>query len=72
MTKPDFGQCKCEHAIQSLGVLYKINMGKGWVRTTTHPECPEHALCQGYTAEVRAGRRNGRWLNCCVHGTKDC
>jgi hypothetical protein len=36
--------CKCDHAYQGLGRLHGIDMGKGWVRTTTHPECPHHGL----------------------------
>jgi hypothetical protein len=34
--------CKCDHAYKSLGKLYGVTAGKGWVRTTTHPHCPHH------------------------------
>lgn len=64
--------CLCEHGIRSLGAINGILMGKGRVRLTTHPKCPEHALCQGYTATVRAKEWNGQWLYCNVHATKDC
>lgn len=62
----------CEYAVKSLGVWDGINMGKGLVRLTTHPECPEHALCQRYTKEYRATQWNGEWLYCNVHRTKNC
>ena len=65
-------RCKCDHGYLSLGKMHGINMGKGWVRTGTHPLCPVHALCQHYTKAVRAERWNGRWLYCNVHKTKDC
>lgn len=64
--------CLCDMAVRGLGVLYGINMGKGLVRVSTHPECPVHALCRHYTKPVRALRSNGAWLWCNVHGKKDC
>lgn len=69
---PDFSPCKCEHAYKGLGILDGTKMGKGWLRVTTHPLCPEHALCQGYTAKVRAKEWNGEMLYCNVHGRKNC
>ena len=68
--------CKCDHAVRGLGTLHGINMGKGWVRITTHPACPVHALCQGYTKEAEAEYRRtrpwsiGRW--CPVHKNRGC
>lgn len=47
------GPCRCEHGWQSLGQLYGVAMGKGWVRTTTHPHCPHH----GTKAEADGRRR---------------
>ena len=64
--------CKCSHDVVSLGFQDGINMGRGRVRTGTHPHCPVHALCQHYTKDARAERSNGRWLWCNVHGSKDC
>jgi hypothetical protein len=34
--------CRCDHGYRGLGMLYGTSMGKGWVRTTTHPDCPHH------------------------------
>lgn len=65
-------RCKCELEIRSMGRLHGVNMGEGWVRITTHPECPVHALCQGYTKARRAQTERGRYLYCPVHRTKDC
>jgi hypothetical protein len=36
-------RCTCEYEFKSLGRLYGIGMGKGWVRLTTGPDCPHHA-----------------------------
>ena len=36
------GPCTCDHAWKSLGRLERVNMGKGWVRTNTDPDCPNH------------------------------
>jgi hypothetical protein len=36
------GDCTCEFAWESLGRLYNVDMGKGWIRTTTEKECPHH------------------------------
>lgn len=68
--------CKCDYAVRSLGRVDGINMGKGWVRMTTHPACPEHALCQGYTKASEAAYTRdhpwsiGRW--CPVHKNRGC
>jgi hypothetical protein len=66
----DLTKCKCDY-------VYKIESPRidsfgGWLRMTTHPKCPEHALCQGYTFKVRAKEWNGEWLYCNVHGRKNC
>jgi len=34
--------CPCEYEWKSLGVLYGISMGKGWVRISTDPTCLHH------------------------------
>lgn len=34
--------CTCPSAYKSLGRLYGISMGMGWVRLTTDPKCPHH------------------------------
>jgi len=39
----DTRDCTCHYEIQSLGRLYGIGMGKGWVRLSTDPSCPHHA-----------------------------
>ena len=36
------GPCTCRHTWGSLGVLDRVNMGKGWVRVCTDPACPNH------------------------------
>lgn len=38
--------CRCEHAYKNLGRLYGVSMGKGWVRTTTNPQCAHHGKKQ--------------------------
>jgi hypothetical protein len=35
--------CPCPAERMSYGRLYGVDMGKGPVRTGTHPDCPEHA-----------------------------
>jgi hypothetical protein len=35
-------KCTCEYAYKSLGLLYGVSMGAGWVRLTTEPGCPHH------------------------------
>lgn len=64
--------CLCDHAYSNLGKLNGMNMGKGWVRTTTHPACYHHSKCHGYTAAYR--NTQPQWSNpyCPIHGTKDC
>lgn len=56
----DEPMCKCDHAIRSLGRVDGINMGKGWVRITTHPYCPQH----GTKAEAarKAKLKSKGWL----------
>lgn len=39
---PPDSRCTCPRAWKSLGTLYGISMGKGWVRLDTEPACPEH------------------------------
>lgn len=34
--------CRCEHAFARLGQVNGVDMGSGWVRTTTHPNCFHH------------------------------
>ena len=68
--------CKCDHAWKGTGSPHGMQMGKGWVRMTTHPKCPVHALCQGYTRAIEAAYKKdhpwsiGRW--CPVHKNKGC
>jgi len=35
-------ECVCLKTWESLGRLYGVDMGRGWVRTTTDPGCPRH------------------------------
>lgn len=49
----DGSPCRCEHAWKPLGRDGSVNMGSGWVRTTTHPNCPHHPITK------KAGGRNG-------------
>lgn len=48
--------CRCEHAYRSLGRDGRINMGKGWVRVTTHPDCYHHG-----TAAQKVFKETKRW-----------
>jgi hypothetical protein len=34
--------CNCPSDWRTLGELYGISLGKGWVRISTNPECPHH------------------------------
>jgi hypothetical protein len=34
--------CTCPHEWKSLGTLYGLSMGKGWVRMLTAEDCPAH------------------------------
>lgn len=53
--------CLCDHAYQSLGHDGGVNMGKGWVRTTTHPECVHHGtVAQAEWDRKRGIKRRGR------------
>lgn len=67
----DPNRCKCDYGVRGMA-----EMGKGWARITTHPQCPIHALCQGYTKESEAEYKKthpwsiGRW--CPVHKNKGC
>lgn len=48
--------CLCEHAERPLGKLHGINMGRGRVRITTHPDCPYHG-----TKAQAFFDKHGRW-----------
>lgn len=48
--------CHCEHAYVGLAALHGIQMGKGWVRTTTHPGCYHHG-----TVAQKKFKDTGRW-----------
>lgn len=48
--------CTCRLEWKSLGRLDRINMGKGWVRMTTEPECPDHGT-KAQAAWEKAHRR---------------
>jgi hypothetical protein len=34
--------CTCNHGWRSLGRLYGVSFGHGWVRLDTNPACPYH------------------------------
>lgn len=34
--------CTCPQEWRSLGTLYMVSMGKGWVRMNDDPACPYH------------------------------
>lgn len=38
----EIDDCPCEYEWESLRRLYGVDCGKGWVRITTEPDCPEH------------------------------
>lgn len=64
--------CICSRAIRPLGLLYGVNMGKGWVRTGTTKDCPVHDACKRFTRTIRAKRQNGNLLYCPKHKARDC
>jgi hypothetical protein len=48
--------CRCEHGYGSMGSLMGMQMGKGWSRTTTHPNCVHHG-----TKAQQIFKKTGRW-----------
>lgn len=38
----EISDCPCQYAWKQLGALYRVSLGKGWVRMTTDPTCPHH------------------------------
>ena len=68
--------CTCPHGWRSYGRLYGVSMGKGWVRLSTTPNCPEHDSCHHFTEQVRKDRMKANsWdkgLWCPKHETKNC
>jgi len=42
LTWLEIADCPCPYDWQSLGTLYRVSMGKGWVRMSTDPKCPHH------------------------------
>jgi hypothetical protein len=53
--------CKCRMAWRSLGTLYGIGMGYGWVRLDTHPNCPEHKPGGRHDIAYEAARVANGW-----------
>ena len=54
--------CTCPHAIRPLGMLDRINMGKGKVRLSTTSGCPVHDTC-GSCGAKEWGCYTKRWAN---------
>lgn len=48
--------CRCDHGYLPQGRINHINMGKAWMRTTTHPDCVHHG-----TKAQELYRETGRW-----------
>jgi hypothetical protein len=42
----NLGPCLCDHGWRHQGRLYATDMGYGWSRTTTHPDCPNHGVAE--------------------------
>jgi hypothetical protein len=40
--RPEAPNCTCPYEYKGLGRLYGVSMGKGWVRMTDEPNCPDH------------------------------
>lgn len=64
--------CTCPHGERPLGMLHGVNMGRGTVRLSTTPGCPEHTSCHGWTKERRAERPEWSTPYCPVHRTANC
>lgn len=64
--------CTCPHGERPLGRLHGINMGRGIVRLSTTPGCPEHDSCHHYTAARRAKEERWGKFWCPIHKTKNC
>ena len=50
-------RCKCEYAWKGLGRFGGADMGKGWVRITTHSECVHHGTEAEQERAVRIRER---------------
>lgn len=48
--------CLCDSGWVSYGTLHGVNMGKGWARTSTHPDCYHHG-----TKAQETYKRTGQW-----------
>jgi hypothetical protein len=35
--------CPCPYEWRSIGILYGVSFGKGWIRMGTDPKCRHHA-----------------------------
>lgn len=64
--------CKCTFGMAPGGRLYGVNMGPSMARLSTHPRCPIHALCQGYTKAYRAAQPSWSKPYCPAHATRNC
>lgn len=64
--------CTCTYGIRPLGILYRVNMGKGRVRLTTTPDCPEHDACHGWTKAKRAAQPSWSDPYCPIHEGRNC
>ncbi len=68
-------ECICPHGERSLGTLHGVRMGRGVVRLSTTPGCPEHDSCHGWTKAARAARKAEAWWSdpyCPIHAGRDC
>jgi hypothetical protein len=64
--------CRCDHAWVSQGRFMNVNMGMGWSRMNTHPDCLHHAKCHGFTDTLRASGPSWWTPYCPVHRTNNC
>lgn len=66
------GPCTCNWGERSLGRMHGIDMGRGMVRLSTTPGCPERDSCRGFTKAHRLTRPS--WSNpwCPIHRTRPC
>ena len=60
--------CKCKHGFESLGRVNGVNIGKEWLRVTTHPDCPHHGT---KASKERVARAKARRKAPHLHGPTD-
>lgn len=57
LTWLNIADCPCPYDWRSLGTLYRVSMGNGWVRLSADPACPHHNGAENTPPTSTANRR---------------